>query len=442
MAYTNPLKGFMNIRRNELPLVILMFLYFFLVITTFWILKPIKKTLFVGYYKAAEGFALLSWTFDPAQAEQLAKVMNMVVAICAVAAFTALARHLRRQQLTYVFSGFCAACFVLFRLTTDAPGGFTVWAFYLFGDLFNTLMVATFFAFLNDSFRPESARRTYGAVILGGVCGGAVGSLVVAKYISELSLDAWMYVCLAVVAVITVLASAAGRLVDNDPPPEQPKRTAAAKQSSAALEGGRLVLRSPYLLAITGMVAVYEIVSTVLDFQFTKSVLEYAADSEIGEHFSNVYLITNVSALVLQLFATSFVLTHFRLSTALLITPVAIMAASSGFLALPILFFGSALSVADNALSYSLNQSARETLYTPTSADEKYKAKAFIDMFVQRAAKAVAVGVTIGLTSAFTSFSAVRFLSLLTIAGAALWAYAALYAGRRFEEMTHDQTHR
>ena len=49
------------------------------------------------------------------------------------------------------------------------------------------------------------------------------------------------------------------------------------------------------------------------------------------------------------------------------------------------------LNTADNAFSYSINQSAKEALYVPTTEDEKYKAKAFIDMFVQRAAKAVAV---------------------------------------------------
>ncbi len=47
-ASRNPFKAFMAIKRQELPLALLMFAYFFLVITTFWILKPIKKTAFIG----------------------------------------------------------------------------------------------------------------------------------------------------------------------------------------------------------------------------------------------------------------------------------------------------------------------------------------------------------------------------------------------------------
>ncbi len=46
----------------------------------------------------------------------------------------------------------------------------------MFGDLFSTLMVATFFAFLNDSVRSDYAKRVYGLVGLGGVTGGVFGS--------------------------------------------------------------------------------------------------------------------------------------------------------------------------------------------------------------------------------------------------------------------------
>ena len=64
--------------------------------------------------------------------------------------------------------------------------------------------------------------------------------------------------------------------------------------------------------------------------------------------------------------------------------PMLILGASGLFLLMPILWMGSLLNTADNGFSYSINQSAKESLYVPTSTEEKYKAKAFIDMFVQR----------------------------------------------------------
>ena len=44
---------------------------------------------------------------------------------------------------------------LVFAFLLITPGAITVWSFYLFGDLFSTLMVATFFAFLNDSVTPD-----------------------------------------------------------------------------------------------------------------------------------------------------------------------------------------------------------------------------------------------------------------------------------------------
>jgi ATP/ADP translocase len=108
MKRESPLKAIFDIRRSELPLALLMFSYFFLVITSFWILKPIKKSLFIEFYdKDGFNFKLdfhalnnlgvdigtLQWALSAPQAEQIAKVLNMVVAIFAVIVFTWLARH-------------------------------------------------------------------------------------------------------------------------------------------------------------------------------------------------------------------------------------------------------------------------------------------------------------------------------------------------------------
>ena len=65
---------------------------------------------------------------------------------------------------------------------------------------------------------------------------------------------------------------------------------------------------------------------------------------------------------------------------------------------------------------------------------EKYKAKAFIDMFVQRAAKAIGVGLSLALGAWFADFASVRWLALAVMAAIGVWTVAARYAGRRFAE--------
>lgn len=119
---------------------------------------------------------------------------------------------------------------------------------------------------------------------------------------------------------------------------------------------------------------------------------------------------------------------------ALLFLPVAACLGSVGFLIFPVLLIGSFLNTTDNGFSYSINQSAKEVLSVPTTRDEKYKAKAFIDMFIQRFAKAVAVGINLVIATWFASFENIRWLSLVTVAVLILWLIAARYAGRVFAE--------
>ena len=433
-----PLKAIFNIRKSELPLALLMFSYFFLVITSFWILKPIKKSLFIQFYEKA-GFDLFAWHMSGPQAELLAKVLNMVVAFVAVAVFTWLVRHFRRQKLSFIFTGFFLACYVVYTFVIHAPRSLTVWTFYLFGDLFSTLMVATFFAFLNDSVTPDAAKRLYGLIGLGGVAGGVFGTSTVRVLIARINVVGWLWVCFGLGLIILVVAFGAGRMVEKDPPPEPEVAPAAIEKkgkSNPALEGARLVFRSPYLLSIVAIVGLYEIVSTVMDFQFTSTIDYYLSGPAIGKQFATVFAITNIVSMVVQLFLTSFVMTRLGVGVALMVLPVAALAGSMGFMAMPILGMGSALNTLDNGFSYSINQSAKEALYVPTTREEKYKAKAFIDMFVQRFAKAVAVGVSLGITMVFREFSHLRWLSGFTIAVIALWIFAVLYAGRKFREMT------
>ncbi len=57
-------------------------------------------------------------------------------------------------------------------------------------------------------------------------------------------------------------------------------------------------------------------------------------------------------------------------------------------------------------------------------------------MFVQRFAKAIAVGLSLIITTIFTEFGAFRWLSLVTAAILVIWIIAARHAGKRFEVLT------
>ena len=434
LIMSNPFKQMMDIRRSEAPLAVLMFGYFFLVIASFWILKPLKKGLFIAFYDSV-GFHALGMQLTAAQAELIAKVLNMVVAFLAVSVFTLLVRSFQRQQLTYLFSAFFGVCYVIYAAMLGNAGPWTAWTFYLFGDLYSTLMVATFFAFLNDSVAPDAAKRLYGLIGLGGVSGGWFGSEVLQALIDDLSAGDWMWVCLGIGVVIAALASAAGHLVTRQLPAVKSASKGELPPGNPALEGARLVFRSKYLLSIVAIVGIYEMVSTIMDFQFSATVAHYLEGDAIGKQFVRVFAFTNRFAFLVQIALTSFVMTRFGVGSALLFLPVAALCGSAAFLCFPVLWVGNALNTCDNGFSYSINQSAKEMLYVPTTRDEKYKAKAFIDMFVQRVAKAVGVGLSLGITLVFTGFASLRWLSLISAGLLVVWLLAVRYVGRSFQRL-------
>lgn len=412
----------------------LMFLHFFLVITVFWVLKPLKKGLFVSFYDET-GFDLLGVSFAAAEAELLAKVLNMGVAIGAVAVFSALSDRVKRAGLSIVVLLAFVMGFALFANVLARPTPPSVWTFYLFGDLFASLAVAAFFAFLNDSVSADQAKRLYGPVGLGGVLGGAFGSTTVGALIGALELTQWLWVCVAGGFLTMVVAWFAGRLGDRLC--EQPDRGGESdvEASGSAFEGARLVFRSRYLLSVAAIVGIYEVVSTLLDFQFTSAVAHHLDGDAIAAHMARVFSFTNGVSAFVQLFITPFIMRRFGIGTALLVLPIMIFGGSAAFVALPGLWVGSALNTVDNAFSYSVNQSAKEALYVPRSKEEKYKAKAFIDVFVQRFAKVLAIGVSLAVGMAFESFESLRWLSLFVFSMLFVWVVAARHVGRRFRSL-------
>jgi AAA family ATP:ADP antiporter len=417
--------------RGEWPPVVGTALLFFLVTATFWVLKPIKRALLLGTY----GETPLVWggaTFEAAEVEQLAKVLNVGAAFVAVVVFTLLVRHLRRTTVVVALCSMFALAFAVIAARIGQPGPAVAWSLYVVGDMFNTVMLTMVWALTNDLVRPEQAKRLYGLIGLGGVLGGLVGSTVVRQAVTPLGRPMLMLLCIAPLVLIALIAFAVNRRAaggsggDDRPLPSAPGK-------NVALEGAQLVLRSRYLLGIAGIILIYEIVSNIVDFQLAAAVqLAGLDDLERDRFFALIGQITNVTAIAVQLVVTSWALQRLGVRGALLFLPAAILMGSVGFLAFATLAFAVVMSAADNGLNYSINQSAKEALYVPVTRIEKYKAKAFIDMFVQRTAKLVAIGVNL-LFAALVGLAGVRWLSLATLGLLVGWVAIVLRLSREFK---------
>ena len=419
------------VRRGERLFTLAMATYFFIIIIAYWLLKPIKKAVFIGYYKV-NSFSFFGNSLDAAQVELLAKEANLFIAIFAVGVFSLLARIFRRERYAIIISLFYLTCLGYFYLAIKTPSEFTVWMFYLFGDLFVTTMVATFFSFLNDSFNPADARRAYGIIGVGGVLGGVIGSSAVALQGAGGTEQIIVWV-IALVALLIGLELAAGRLIRSNLPPDLPPSIAnnnGIRTRGNLFSGALLTMQSPYLRHIAGLVLVYEVASVIMDYQFTSTVSSLVAPAELKSYFASVYLFTNFVAIVVQVFLTGLMLMRFGICAALMVLPIMAFTSSALFFAFPVLLWGSLLNTADNAFAYSIQQTARESLYVVTSREEKYTAKAFIDVVVLRFAKGLSIIFALSFSLLLPSQS-LRWLSVVVMVLLVLWGVIAYRAARQ-----------
>lgn len=425
------LRLFVDIKKREVEPALLFFFFWFFVIVAFQVLKPLKK----GYFVEALG----------ADIELYAKLANIGVAILAVILFTALYNRLGSRRLITTLVGLFVAALLGFAaiLGDTAPADTVNWTFYLFGDAWSTIWVTTFWAYLNEMTQSEQSKRLYGLIGGGGVVGGLVGGLVVWQLVEPLGPATLLTGCAILTLIIGLLVWRTEILARSPESPIGRRDTdrlgveGKEKKVNAAIEGAKLAAASKYLLAIVMIVFLYELVSQILDYQYSTEAEQLVGAGATQAFFGQITTIIGVVSVVTQFFLVSFIIRKFGMTTALLVLPVAMAMASGVYMVVPALWAGALLTISDNSFSYSINQTARETLFVPTSADVKYKARAFANMFVQRFGKGIAIVMAIALTAV-----PIRFLSILAIVVVVVWAGFAIYAGRRFDDLTGDKAER
>jgi ATP:ADP antiporter, AAA family len=421
-------RHFVDVKRKEVGAVFLFSLMWFFVILVFQVLKPLKSGLFVENLGA--------------KVELYAKLANIGVAVLAVIVFTYLYNRLGSRRLVVVLSVFFILALLGFSsiLATDQPSNAANWAFYLFGDAWSTIWVPTLWAYLNEMRQTEQSKRLYGVIGGGAVIGGLVGGIVVWQLVKPLGTSTLLVGCAVATGIIGLIIwgietiaskpdASIGRQVSG-----QEQMSGERKKMNAAVEGARLVFASRYLIAIVMIVFLYELGSQIMDYQYKAAAESLEGTGATQAFFGQIGTIVGVISVVTQFFLVSFVVRTFGLTTALLILPVTMAIASGVYFTVPILWTSAFLYISDNAFSYSINQTARETLFVPMSADIKYKARAFANMFVQRTGKSAAILMAFGLTAI-----PIRFLSILGVIVIVIWSGFALYAGRRFDVLTSKQ---
>ena len=139
----------------------------------------------------------------------------------------------------------------------------------------------------------------------------------------------------------------------------------------------------------------------------------------------------NITGFLLQAFFVSRIFKAFGPGGALFVGPSIALIGYSVILVAPVLGLVQVLKILDNSSDYSIQNTARQALFLPTSREAKYKAKTAIDAFFMRFGDVLQAGIVyIGTALGFvlSSFAA------LNLAFTVVWIFVAVALAREYRK--------
>ena len=444
---SNPIISFLkawfgDFQREELKKFLKLGGIFALVIGVYWTLRPLKDSLFSS---------IVGITWQPS-----AKVFSLFVLFPLVIIYSKMVDKFSRERLFYVIGSAYIVGVIIFGLlffnptiglanTTVDATRFVGWFWYVFVESYGSIVVALFWAFAADMVSPTSAKRGFPIVVMLGQLGAILGP----KFLTPLGDKVFgtdvptVFICgLLILAMMLGIYFFIRTTPQSEMVGYRARDKGAAKDTDPGfLEGLILMLKQPYLMGIFAVIGIYEIIITIIDYNFKFLVMAEYTGTARTAYLGDYAVWVNIVSFLCLLFGISNIQRRLGIKISLVLMPFVVLAMVLSFRAYPVVHVLFWIMVMAKAVNYALNGPAIKTLYVPTSHDVKYKSQAWIETFGSRGSKAsgsfinmlqapfaARYGIEAGLT-AFIAFSSYLSFGLL---GA--WLLVALYLGKTYEK--------
>jgi AAA family ATP:ADP antiporter len=425
------LRLFTDIRDGEGPQLLLLTLNVFLILTAYYVMKPVREALILAQPGGAE-------------IKSYSMALQAVLLAFAVPAYGALATWLPRRRLINVVTAFFIACLPLFYMAAQAKLHVGV-PFFLWIGVFSLMVIAQFWAYANDLYTPESGKRLFALVAFGASSGAVFGAFISGHLIGVLGVPAMLLVAAAILAASLTLFN----LID-----VRARSTAAAsgrkKGAEAPIGDGNafaLVFRSRYLLLVAALVFLLNWVNATGEY-ILSSIVARAAEADvaagrlapekegafIGAFYADYFQVVNIAGMLLQLFVVSRLVRYLGVRVAVCILPVVAFGSYVVAALIPSLAIMRWVKTAENSVDYSLQNTVSQMLYLPTTREEKYKAKQVTDTFVVRAGDVLS-SATVFVGTSLLTLSVAQF-AMINVGLVTLWFAVAVLLGREFHRST------
>jgi ATP:ADP antiporter, AAA family len=412
------LKWTANIERNELPAVLLSFLFVFVLMTSYSILKPVRDALGGDFGNVGLSVA---WT------------ANFVLSVVAVSAYGALLSFVRfRIAVPAVYAFFALTFLGLYLATTQMENPVLInKGFYVWVSVFSLFHLSVFWAFMADLFDKTRAPRLFGFIAAGTSAGALAGpamtnllvDLIGAKTLILVS-SGLLLIPIPIILVLERLRTTSLHTAHQHT--DLPKQIAMGRNPFA---GFSMFLSSRYLLMIGVFIVLYVTINTFVYFELQNLTGEFGLNTRT-KIWAWIEIGTNVMTLLTAIFVTSRIVLKLGMRTALAMMPGLVAVGVLVLLASPTLLVLAIFQILRRVGNYAITRPSREMLFTIIGREARFKAKPVIDIVLYRGGDMLTAWM-------FTLLSTTLGIGLsgiaVVISGvAALWALVALYLGKAY----------
>jgi AAA family ATP:ADP antiporter len=336
------------------------------------------------------------------------------------------ARWPRRVVIPLAYRFFLLCLLVLFALLKlEVAPVLVSRVFFVWLSVYNLFVVSIFWSFMADVFASGQGKRLFGFIAAGGTTGMLVGPFLVGRLAKPLGP---VNLILITVVLLEVSTQCVRRLARWAHDVQHQTPAAEGPVGGGVLAGLRLIVTSPFLLALGLQVLLYAATSTFISFQEVRLVAEVGTDAAHRTAlYGDIDFYVQLATLVLQAVVTGRFITKLGLGAAMAVAPVLTALGFLGLAAVPVLGVLIAFKSLRGASHYALERPSREILFTTVDREARYKSKSFIDTVVYRGSDTVSGWLQEGLKSLGMSMTG---LSLVAVPLAGLWLAVSLYLAR------------
>ena len=326
-----------------------------------------------------------------------------------------LVKRVRRKQLNQysilLFMGLLIGSYP-FLLDPDLTS--TI-CFYFLADIFSVVLVEQFWSLCNSAHSTEQGKKWFGLIAAGGLTGGIFGG-----FFANWLIKSWQFSTQDLLPVAAIFLLVLLLMNYLKTPKGVYKKT--LQESPLLTETPRAKVRKQYLIYITALLCLAQLVEPIVEYQFLKVVeAAFSARDERTAYISLLLGWLGIFSVAVNLIVTPWIHRSLGVIAGLTVQPLLVFISASAFAIQANLITGSILKIADRGLSYSINRASKELLYVPIPTQQIYQLKAWIDMLGYRLFKLSGAFLILF----FTQWSAYRLelgeYSLILLTTATLW---------------------